>query len=171
MTKDGERRGVHKMYVNVVLHVNDEGRIDPLAVIWPDGRTFRIDEVLYRGEPGQMQKGGENVAFPHPFRAEGNQSVPGAPPRFASARHPRRRPLVGQRHRQHPNQAQWLEGMHSIFTVSTCVRLRPIMRVRLRFPRGWWRKRLLRLLLQRQRPRRPPSRRRHRRSGQGAWGR
>ena len=45
------------MYVNVVLHVNDEGRIDPLAVIWPDGRTFRIDEVLYRGEPGQMQKG------------------------------------------------------------------------------------------------------------------
>ena len=50
MTKDGERRGVHKMYVNVVLHVNDEGRIDPLAVIWPDGRTFRIDEVLYRGE-------------------------------------------------------------------------------------------------------------------------
>ena len=46
------------MYVNVVLHVNDEGRIDLLAVIWPDGRTFRIDEVLYRGEPGQMQKGG-----------------------------------------------------------------------------------------------------------------
>lgn len=44
------------MYVNVALHVNDEGRIDPLAVIWPDGRTFRIDEVLYRGEPGQMQK-------------------------------------------------------------------------------------------------------------------
>ena len=44
------------MYVNVVLHVNDEGRIDPLAVIWPDGRTFRIDEVLYRGEPGQMRK-------------------------------------------------------------------------------------------------------------------
>ena len=33
MTKDGERRGVHKMYVNVVPHVNDEGRIDPLAVI------------------------------------------------------------------------------------------------------------------------------------------
>ena len=56
MTKDGERRGVRKMYVNVALHVNDEGRIDPLAVIWPDGRTFRIDEVLYRGEPGQMQK-------------------------------------------------------------------------------------------------------------------
>lgn len=63
MTKDGERRGVHKMYVNVVLHVNDEGRIDPLAVIWPDGRTFRIDEVLYRGEPGQMQKGAETSRF------------------------------------------------------------------------------------------------------------
>ncbi len=63
MTKDGERRGVHKMYVNVVLHVNDEGRIDPLAVIWPDGRTFRIDEVLYRGEPGQMQKGAKTSRF------------------------------------------------------------------------------------------------------------
>ena len=64
MTKDGERRGVHKMYVNVVLHVNDEGRIDPLAVIWPDGRTFRIDEVLYRGEPGQMQKGAKMNCLP-----------------------------------------------------------------------------------------------------------
>lgn len=63
MTKDDERRGVHKMYVNVVLHVNDEGRIDPLAVIWPDGRTFRIDEVLYRGEPGQMQKGAKTSRF------------------------------------------------------------------------------------------------------------
>lgn len=63
MTKDGERRGVHKMYVNAVLHVNDEGRIDPLAVIWPDGRTFRIDEVLYRGEPGQMQKGAKTSRF------------------------------------------------------------------------------------------------------------
>ncbi|WP_281624558.1 hypothetical protein [Senegalimassilia anaerobia] len=63
MTKDGERRGVHKMYVNVVPHVNDEGRIDPLAVIWPDGRTFRIDEVLYRGEPGQMQKGAKTSLF------------------------------------------------------------------------------------------------------------
>ncbi len=62
MTKDGERGGVHKMYVNVVLHVNDEGRIDLLAVIWPDGRTFRIDEVLYRGEPGQMQKGAKRRA-------------------------------------------------------------------------------------------------------------
>lgn len=51
------------MYVNVVLHVNDEGRIDPLAVIWPDGRTFRIDEVLYRGEPGQMQKGAKTSRF------------------------------------------------------------------------------------------------------------
>lgn len=52
------------MYVNVVLHVNDEGRIDPLAVIWPDGRTFRIDEVLYRGEPGQMQKGAKMNCLP-----------------------------------------------------------------------------------------------------------
>lgn len=51
------------MYVNVVPHVNDEGRIDPLAVIWPDGRTFRIDEVLYRGEPGQMQKGAKTSRF------------------------------------------------------------------------------------------------------------
>lgn len=45
------------------------------------------------------------------------------------------------------------------------------MRVRLRFPHGRWRKRLLQLPLQRLRLQRPPSRRRHRRSGQGAWGR
>lgn len=61
--KEGRRTRVHKMYVGVVVHVTDEGRVDPLVVCWPDGRTFRIDEVLYRGQPGQMQKGAKTTRY------------------------------------------------------------------------------------------------------------
>ena len=63
LTKDGMRRRVHKMYVNVVVHISDEGRIDPLTVIWPDGRVYRIDEILYRGQLGQMQKGAKTARY------------------------------------------------------------------------------------------------------------
>lgn len=74
------------MYVNVVLHMSDEGRIDPLAVIWPDGRTFRIDEVLYRGEPGQMQKGAKTSRFRIRFgRKETNLYLEAAKVRRRSA--------------------------------------------------------------------------------------
>ena len=63
LTKNGVRRRVHKMYVNVVVYITDEGRIDPLTVIWPDGRAFRTDEILYRGQPGQMQKGATTARY------------------------------------------------------------------------------------------------------------
>ena len=38
-----------KQYVEVVVRWHDDGRIVPLTVIWPDGRSFRIDEVV--GDP------------------------------------------------------------------------------------------------------------------------
>lgn len=61
--KEGQRKRVHKMYVSVVVHVTDEGRMDPLAVCWPDGRTFHVDEILFRGQPGQMQKGAKTTRY------------------------------------------------------------------------------------------------------------
>ena len=215
------------MYVNVVPHVNDEGRIDPLAVIWPDGRTFRIDEVLYRGEPRQMQKGAKTSRFRIRFgrketnlyleRRQGSPAL-GTPDVDRSPRHTAqevKQGVAGGRNMDLiPQNATFpvkmdfnpslsvipsFYGMYSISIASGVTSAaigdgaqkrenesgpkgeRPstrehlvelvAMRVRLRFPRGWWRKRLLQLPLQRQRLRRPPSRRRHRRLEQGVWGR
>lgn len=35
-----------RRYVDVVARWRDDGQVTPLAVCWPDGRTFQIDEVL-----------------------------------------------------------------------------------------------------------------------------
>ena len=35
-----------RRYVDVVARWRDDGLVVPLAVCWPDGRTFQIDEVL-----------------------------------------------------------------------------------------------------------------------------
>ena len=34
-----------KQYVDVVCRINDTGRIDPLIVCWPDGRSFHVDRA------------------------------------------------------------------------------------------------------------------------------
>lgn len=88
---------MHKMYVNVVVHISDEGRIDPLSVIWPDGRVYRIDEILYRGQPGQLQKGAKTARYRVRFgRHETDlylESKQGNP----ALGTPRQTPLVGKR--------------------------------------------------------------------------
>lgn len=63
LTKDGRRNRVHKLYVDVVMRLTDEGRTDPLAVLWPDGRTFRIDEILARGHFGPAVHGAQTARF------------------------------------------------------------------------------------------------------------
>lgn len=57
--KDGEgrRRRAHKRYVDVFMRLTDEGRFDPLIVMWPDGRAFPISEVLDRGSFGPVYRG------------------------------------------------------------------------------------------------------------------
>lgn len=34
-----------KQYVDVIAKWHDDGRIDPLMVCWPDGRTFHVRDV------------------------------------------------------------------------------------------------------------------------------
>lgn len=38
--------GLVKHYVDAIVRVRDDGRIVPLSVCWPDGRTFHIDCVV-----------------------------------------------------------------------------------------------------------------------------
>jgi hypothetical protein len=47
---DGVMRRVRKQYVSVMARFTDAGDIVPMAVCWPDGRTFPIDEVLEQPE-------------------------------------------------------------------------------------------------------------------------
>ena len=35
----------YKTYVSVDVHVDTDGKITPLAIIWEDGRRFEIDQV------------------------------------------------------------------------------------------------------------------------------
>lgn len=53
-----------KCYVDVLVRWRDDGRIDPLAVIWPDGRKYDIDEVI--GKPmrrASRQTGGTGLRY------------------------------------------------------------------------------------------------------------
>ena len=35
-----------RRYVDVIARWRDDGRIEPLSVCWPDGRSFQVDEIV-----------------------------------------------------------------------------------------------------------------------------
>ena len=51
-TTSGERRRIHREYVDVVARFGRDGAIEPVCVAWRDGRSFPIDEVLEAGRFG-----------------------------------------------------------------------------------------------------------------------
>lgn len=63
MERDGIRRRVHREYVDVVVHHGRDGRIDPVAVLWKDGRSFPIDEVLEQGIFGTVARGRQTARW------------------------------------------------------------------------------------------------------------
>lgn len=52
-----------KQYVGIDARVTDEGRIDPLAVYWPDGRRFPIDKIVEHGEFGRPLHGVKTTRY------------------------------------------------------------------------------------------------------------
>lgn len=54
---NGTRRRAHKRYVDVFMRITDEGRFDPIIIMWPDGRTFEIAEIIERGNFGPSYRG------------------------------------------------------------------------------------------------------------------
>lgn len=53
----GPRKRVHRMYVDVLVRLGRDGTLDPVAILWPDGRRFVVDEVLERGVFGAEVQG------------------------------------------------------------------------------------------------------------------
>lgn len=39
------------------MRLTDEGRFDPITVLWPDGRAFPITEIVERGDFGPSYRG------------------------------------------------------------------------------------------------------------------
>lgn len=38
-----------RKYVDVIARWHESGRVEPMSICWPDGRTFQIDQVI--GKP------------------------------------------------------------------------------------------------------------------------
>ena len=45
-SKDGEMQRVHRERIDVVARFGRDGSVEPVIVMWKDGRSFHIDEVL-----------------------------------------------------------------------------------------------------------------------------
>ena len=53
----GTRRRVHREYVDVYARFGRDGAIEPVCIMWKDGRSFRVDEVIDAGGFGTMSRG------------------------------------------------------------------------------------------------------------------
>lgn len=54
---DGTRRRVHREYVDVVARFGRDGSLEPVSVIWKDGRSFTIDEATEGGRLAPRRAG------------------------------------------------------------------------------------------------------------------
>lgn len=61
MVKGIERR--EKCYVEVIADHMADGRVEPLAVIWEDGRVFPVDKVKGRQYAASMRVGGHGMRY------------------------------------------------------------------------------------------------------------
>ena len=59
----GERRRVHREYVDVYARFGRDGAVEPVCVMWKDGRSFRVDEVLEVGPHGAPCGGRQTTRF------------------------------------------------------------------------------------------------------------
>lgn len=62
-TQDGERRRVHREYVEVICRCGRDGFMEPVTVIWRDGRTFHVDEVTGYIPFGPMARGRQSARY------------------------------------------------------------------------------------------------------------
>lgn len=60
---DGTRRRVHREDVDVVTRFHADGTLIPVAVLWRDGRSFRVDEMVRAGEFGAEVHGRRQARY------------------------------------------------------------------------------------------------------------
>lgn len=52
-----------KVYVNVLASFDTDGRLRPLALLWEDGRKYRIDQVLDVRSAASLRAGGQGDRY------------------------------------------------------------------------------------------------------------
>lgn len=63
-TTDGNRsRRVHREYVGVIACFERDGSIMPIKILWKDGRSFPVDEVMEAGSFGHMYHGRQTARY------------------------------------------------------------------------------------------------------------
>lgn len=59
----GTKRRVHREYVDVYARFGRDGAIEPVCIMWKDGRSFRVDEVIDAGGFGTMSRGRQTARY------------------------------------------------------------------------------------------------------------
>ena len=62
-TTYGERRRVHREYVDVYARFGRDGAIEPVCIMWKDGRSFSVDEVIESSGFGIMSRGRQSARY------------------------------------------------------------------------------------------------------------
>ena len=52
-----------KVYVKVIMIQDEEGNIQPLQIIWEDGKVFDVDKVIYRCRASSTKVGGTGMRY------------------------------------------------------------------------------------------------------------
>ncbi|MCL1847565.1 MAG: hypothetical protein FWF91_06315 [Coriobacteriia bacterium] len=52
-----------KRYVEVVTRTGTDGKIMPLSIIWEDGRSFDVDQVIDMRRAASLKVGGSGIRY------------------------------------------------------------------------------------------------------------
>ena len=52
-----------KVYVKVIMIQDEEGTIQPLQIVWEDGKVFDVDRVIYRCRASSTKVGGTGMRY------------------------------------------------------------------------------------------------------------
>ena len=52
-----------KVYVKVIMIQDEEGTIQPLQIVWEDGKVFDVDKVVYRCRASSTKVGGTGMRY------------------------------------------------------------------------------------------------------------
>ncbi len=55
--------GCRKAYVSVNVDIDEEGAVQPRAIRWRGGRSYRIDRVLYKCRAASQKVGGGGIRY------------------------------------------------------------------------------------------------------------
>ena len=52
-----------KVYVKVLMIQDESGNIQPLQIVWEDGKVFDVDKVIYRCRASSTKVGGTGIRY------------------------------------------------------------------------------------------------------------